>query len=200
MKIISAVFHPLLICSYSCFILIEKAPNVWIGISQDYLYHFWTIIFIITCLIPALCVFLLKVFSVISDLEITHRKERLLPFLLIITCYTVGTYFILEKIDLEGIFIIIMVSITLLQIILAITTKWIKISIHSTAIWASAGFFTGLILRLDIDLSYVFYLWLMACGITSSSRIYLGYHTPKEVWTGSFLGFFYGVLTILLLV
>jgi len=75
-------------------------------------------------------------------------------------------------------------------------TNWIKVSIHSSGIWGGVGFLTAFTIFLGIDFGLTYYLAFIAAGLTSTSRLYLGYHTKEETWTGISLGFGYSFLLI----
>ena len=198
MKIISMVFHPLLIATYLSAILFKQAPDLFPRIIPEVASQFILVIFITTCLMPALSIFLLRSFSYISNLEMTERNERIRPFLFIVAYYAIASYLFKEKLAMGPVFMTVIIGVTILIGLLLIITKWFKISIHATAIWSAVGFVSAMIVALNLNLGWIYYLLVFAAGLTSTSRLYLGYHEPKEVWTGTILGFSYSFLTILL--
>ena len=91
----------------------------------------------------------------------------------------------------------VMIGVTVLIILLSIITAWFKISIHAAAIWSGVGFVSALIITMGINLGWHFYALIVAAGLTGTSRLHLGYHQPKEVWSGAMLGFWYSFLIML---
>ena len=82
---------------------------------------------------------------------------------------------------------------------LLLITNWFKISIHAAAIWALAGLMAGIFISFPGEnLIYQVAVVFLIAGLVSSSRLYLGRHTQKEVWSGTFLGFSVGFLSVLL--
>ncbi len=199
MKIISVIFHPLLIATYLSAILFKMAPELFPRIIPQASSQFVLVIFITTCLMPALSIFLLRSFSYISNLELTNRNERIRPFIFIVAYYAISSYLFQEKLGMGAVFMTVIIGVTILIGLLLIITRWFKISIHATAIWSAVGFVSAMIVVLNLNLGWIYYLLVFVAGLTSTSRLYLGYHQPKEVWAGTILGFSYSFLTILLI-
>lgn len=196
MKAISVVFHPLLMATLMSALLFGKAPEIYPGLQPQAYYYFISVIFIITGLLPAISIFVMKMSSMISSFELVKRSERLYPFAIITIYYGVAAYLFTEKIQIGSPFDIIMIAVTVLIALLLIISIRFKISIHATSIWSAIGFISALIVTMGIDLGIYFYIIILAGGITSASRLFLGYHTPKEIWTGTILGFVYSFLAM----
>jgi len=191
MKIISAVFHPLLMATYLSAMLFYKTPELFPRVMPEVAPQFVLVIFITTCLMPALSIFLLKSFSYISNFEMTKRHERLRPFVFIAFYYGVSSYLFAEKLEMGPVFMTVMIGVTVLIIALTLITIRFKISIHAAAIWSGVGFVSALIITKGADLGVFYFLLILAAGLTSSSRLFLGYHRPKGIWSGALLGFSY---------
>ncbi len=200
MKIISVVFHPLLMATYLSLVLFSEVPELFPRVLPHATTQFILVIFITTCLMPALSIFLLRTFSFISNLELTERSERLKPFIFIAFYYAASSYLFLEKLEMGQIFMTVMIGVTVLIILLSIITIWFKISIHSAAIWSAVGFVSALVVTTGVNLGGYYYLLIISAGLTGTSRLYLGYHQPKEVWSGAILGFVYSFLIMIIFI
>lgn len=198
MKIVSIVFHPLLMATYVCLLILIEAPELLPGIYPHATLHFLSLIFIVTAVMPALSILLLKSFRHISDLELEERKERVTPFLFILVYYGIACYLFSEKLHMEFLFNVVMISVTVLIFILLIITLKFKVSIHAAAIWGATGYLTAIIVSQGLEVSGIYYAAIVVSGLTSTSRLYLGNHTPREVWSGSIIGFSYSLVTFLL--
>lgn len=183
--------------TYLSAILFIKSPELFTRVVPQAIPQFVLVIFITTCLMPALSIFLLRSFSYISNLELTKRQERIRPFIFIAFYYAASAYLFATKLEMGPIFMTIMISVSTLIALLLVITAWFKISIHASAIWSGVGFISALIVTMGVDVGWYFYAIILAAGVTSTSRLYLGYHRPKEVWSGSLLGFAYSYLTII---
>lgn len=199
MKIVSVVFHPLLIATYLSYVLFTNAPELFPRVLPQVTLQFLLVIFITTCVMPALSIFLLRTFSFISNLELTERSERIKPFIFIAFYYAASSYLFADKLEMGLVFMTVMIGVTILIVILSIITLWFKISIHAAAIWGGLGFVSAMTLVLGAQLGWYYYALILAAGLTSTSRLYLGYHRPEEVWSGAILGFAYSFLLILII-
>ena len=191
------VFHPLLIVTYLSSMLFTKAPELFPRIIPQVVPQCVLVVFITTCLMPALSIFLLRTFAFVSNLELTKRSERIRPFIFIAFYYAVSSYLFADKLEMGPVFITIMIGVSVLIVMLLIITAWFKISIHSAAVWGWVGFVSALVMTMGVNVGWYFYAIIIAAGLTSTSRLYLGYHQPKEVWSGAILGFVYSFLIIL---
>ncbi len=184
--------------SYLSAVLFREAPELFPRIVPQIIPQFVLVIFITTALMPALSIFLLRSFSYISNLELTKRQERLRPFIFIAFYYAASSYLFAEKLQMGPVFMTVMIGVSVLIALLLVITTWFKISIHATATWSGVGFVSALVITMGVNLGWYFYGLIIAAGLTSTSRLFLGYHQPKEVWTGAILGFIYSFLTIVI--
>jgi hypothetical protein len=160
--------------------------------------QFILVIFITTCVMPALSIVLLRLFGSISNMEMTNRNERIRPFIFITFYYAAASYLFADKLNMGSVFMTLMIGISVLIALLLLITRWFKISIHATAIWSAVGFVTAFITLMGLSVDGYYYALILAAGLTSTSRLYLGYHTSSEVWSGIFLGFIYSFLVVLI--
>lgn len=198
MKIISVIFHPLLIATIMSALLFGTSPEIYPGLQPAASAYFISAIFIITCILPAISIFFMKISSIISSFELVKRTERFYPFAIIAIYYGVAAYLFTVKIQIGSPFDIIIISVAILIAILLIVSFRFKISVHATATWGAVGFSSALIVVMGLDLGIYYYLLITAAGLTSASRLYLGYHSPREIWSGTIFGFIYSFLTIYL--
>lgn len=196
MKTISAVFHPLLMATYSCAIMFLIIPEIFSPIRQESIPYFIGVVFVTTCVVPALSVLFLKLTQRVSSLEITKREERSLPFLSIGTFYGVTSYMFYAKMRVPMTLLVMMISVTILIFLIYLVSFRFKISVHAAAIWGVAGLFSSLAIKYLNTLSIPLLSGLLlAAGLTTSSRLYLGRHTPEESWSGAILGFIFCFLS-----
>lgn len=196
MKTISAVFHPLLMATYSCVIMFLVIPEIFAPIRYESIPSFIAIVFITTCIVPGISILFLKVTQRISSLEITRLEERSLPFLSIGIFYGVTTYMFYSKLNVPLPLLIMMVAVTLLIFLIYIVSFRFKISVHSAAIWGVSGLFSALAIKYlsSFNAEAIAPIFIMA-GLTTTSRLYLGLHTPEESWSGAALGFTFCFVT-----
>ena len=190
MKLISAIFHPLILCTYYFLVIYFIQPNLLSPIPVTVAPKLILVIFVASCLLPASCILLLKLTRNIGSLHLDKRSDRIIPFVIIAFIYAVITWFLIQRLVLSTQVITTMGCITVLIGVLCIITLKYKISIHAAAIWASAGILSALSIRYNLMAFYVPTLFsFVIAGWVSSSRLVLRKHTTTEVWSVSFLGF-----------
>ena len=176
--------------TYSCGILYFIFPQIFSPISSDAIFNFIGVVFLTTFIIPLISILFLRFTKKISNLELSNKEDRILPFLSITGFYVVSTYLFISKLHVSRPMSVMMIVVTLLVgLILLISIRY-KISVHAAGVWGTFGLFSALSIKY-LNISMIGYLMAIVCvaGITSYSRLYLEKHTPAEVWFGSFLGF-----------
>lgn len=191
MKLISGVFHPLLMLSYICLLVYSLEPSLYSPIPNDYILRFIGIIFITTFIIPSVSILFLKLTNTISSLELLNRRERSIPFLFVGCFYGISTYMLHYKLNMSVSITAMMTITTFLIIILSLISLKNKISIHAAAVWGVCGIVSAIGFNYPSEyIMHVIVLVFLTAGVTSSSRLYLSRHTPPQVWQGALLGFF----------
>lgn len=202
MKLISGIIHPLVMASYMSAILAYFMPEVYGGFAQDVVWRLVLAFAMMTALFPAMVVLGLWAWTpLVSDLELTDRKERLVPFLVLILFYSFTAYSLVFSLNLGHIVRLLLISAIVMVAIMVVINTRFKISIHSAAIWSLAGSCLGLAWKFpESGMMVAAYASIAAGGLIGTSRLYLGYHRPIEVWVGSMFGFFYSLSVAMFLI
>ncbi|MEP1892088.1 MAG: hypothetical protein ABJJ14_10470 [Cyclobacteriaceae bacterium] len=200
MKAISAVFHPLLMESYVALILYKINPALFSPIPRDAILYFVFAVFIATAFIPALSLAFLRSVKVIQNLDLTIRKERILPFVLISCLYTFSAYTFDKKLPLPDLILAPLVASPVLIVLLSLISLRFKISVHTAASTGVLGTLTGIFYLIPVANSVLILVGVaLITGLTSTSRLYLGHHNLKEICYGATIGFSIPFLSILIL-
>jgi membrane-associated phospholipid phosphatase len=186
-KIISVVFHPLLLTTYLTLILTSFFPSMLMIYSKK-----WIIIgfiFFMTFIVPSLYILVLRTFGNLSSLTMENREQRLQPFFFIAVIYIVVTFFLYYRLTFSFNFNKLMIIVTALVVMGWLITFFFKISIHSLAM----GGAIGILLPLNKVNEEATLLWptafvILIAGLVMSSRLQLGAHTSREVMYGGALG------------
>jgi hypothetical protein len=195
-SIISAIFHPLLMPTYGCFILFFLKS----GTPYDLLTPLklkWIItgmVFTFTFLFPSFYIFSLYKMKRISTLTLHHQNERTFPYL-ITACFYLGLFYMLRDVQLwNSIKLMILGAGISILLAMFVNLKY-KISAHGIGI---GGLFGGLItvsFFSQINLTPYYLLIIIIAGLTGSARLYLQEHRPSQIYTGFFLGLLVQCLT-----
>ena len=198
-KIISVVFHPLLITTYIFGGVLICMP-LTLSFSPSLSWKFLSMIFMTTFLIPFAGIVVLKFTRTISKLEMDDKKERFFPFLFISIFYGVTTYLFWDKFRFPPLVINILISVSISLVILTAITLFWKISAHALAISGAAGIFVALLF--GVEPTFVHYAVVVAfllTGVVGSARLRLNAHTDQQVWIGYLIGFLVNFISILIL-
>jgi membrane-associated phospholipid phosphatase len=198
-KIISIIFHPLMLTTYLAVLLTTFFPSM----LQIYATNRWVIIagiFFLTFGVPSLYILVLRTFGNLSSLTMENREQRLQPFFFIAIIYIVVTFFLYYKLPFSINFNKLMLIVTALVVVSWLITLFFKISIHSLAM----GGAIGILLPLNKVNEEATLLWptafvILIAGLVMSSRLHLGAHTSREVMYGGAVGVLVGMIGMTIL-
>jgi len=187
-KIISIIFHPLLISVYGILIIFSAPTPIGyfpVTIKKGLL----LIILINNLLLPLSLILYFRFKDIISSWSVENRKERILPLLATSFFYSVSALFILYTFRIPSFIKSFIFSATFLAICVTIITFWWKISIHSVGVGALAALVIILSIKMYTPLTWFLIGTILASGLVMTSRLTLNSHSPDEVWFGLLLGF-----------
>lgn len=185
-SLISSVFHPLLMTTYG--ILVALTYSYLIIYPVEMKLYLTGGVFLCTAVIPGLLVFLMVKGGGASDLELTDRRERVMPYLIFITANMVCLFY-LFKMQMPFWLLSIFVGACLgLFIAMCINFVW-KISTHTLGLGGLLGVVMSIARIQMVNPYWLFILVIIAGGLTATSRIILEKHTPMQAYAGFALGF-----------
>ena len=186
-NIISIIFHPLWMITY--------------GIAMALFFTYLTIYpsiakmmiiggtFFLTAFTPAVFIGLMVRNGAAKDLELTDRKERLVPYLVLVSSVVICGFFLYRMMLPSWLVTNVVATVFALVICIVINTKW-KISAHMLGIGGLMGGIMGVCKLMMLNPYGLFMLGFVASGFLGWSRIHLEKHTPMQVYAGFSLGFF----------
>jgi membrane-associated phospholipid phosphatase len=191
-RIISFLFHPLLLATYMFGLFAFWLPAGLDPLKEDGHLNFVFLIFCVTFLLPALNIGIFKTFGSITSLAMEERPERIIPFTFIAILYSAVTYLFYSRtrISFGDNLLKFLVIIDVLVIVATLITIFYKVSVHSMSIWG----FIGIILPLnkvseDGALFFPTLALIVIAGLVMTARLQLNAHTPREVMVGGMVGF-----------
>jgi len=185
-RIISVIFHPLLIPTLG-FLLLFNSGFYFSILPWSIKSLVLLIIFISTCVLPGLSILLLSL-KPDFDLNMEKSTDRVLPLMFSSIFYYMG-YLILKQMPIFPIYNFFLLASILVQIaLLAVSLRW-KISAHSAAIGGLVGGFFGLSFRLQENPVIILIALILITGLVGSARLILGKHSSSQVYSGFLLGF-----------
>lgn len=201
-RIISYVFHPLLMGSYMFALMIFFLPAALYPIPSGSQLLFLLLFFMITVVFPVCLLSLLKIFGSIKSITLEARQERVFPFFMVLVLYAAFTYLLAHqnKMGLEDNVFKFLLIIDGLVLAGTVITLFYKVSMHAIGIMG----LVGILLPLNKDSDNEVLLWItisaiVLAGIIMSARLQLNAHTPRQVLVGALAGFLIGFFGIVLL-
>ena len=194
-QIISGVFHPLLMPFYGL-LIIFNAPALYGYLPLQVKRIMFFIILVENILIPVMLITYLKFRNIITTWTMDSRKERIMP-LIMTSFFYVFTVYLTYRFHIPFFIKSFIVCLAVLAVAVTIISFWYKISIHATAAGALTALVLVLSLRMQAPLAWLMIIVILASGLVMSSRLWLGSHTPGEVWSGFLLGIFGSGLCLL---
>jgi hypothetical protein len=195
-KIISSIFHPLLMPVIGLLIIFNTDSYINYAIPVDLKKAVIILIATSTFVIPLLISLLLLNRKLIKSLEMETTKERIIPYAFTIIFY-VFTLYMLKQAPIPPIIFKFIIGATL-SVILAfiINLKW-KISAHMIGIGGLFGALLTISLILEAYITPYIVLTLLVTGLVGTSRLFLNAHTQGQLYAGFFLGLICQIITII---
>jgi len=186
-KIISTIFHPLIIPTIGLMIIFNTNSYINYAIPEELKRATLLLIGISTFIIPLLISLLFLNKRLINSLEMETQKERIFPYSFTILFY-IFTLYIIKKAPLPPIIFDFVIGATL-SVVLAfiINFRW-KISAHMIGIGGLIGALISVSLLLEVYITPYIIIGFIIAGLLGSARLILNAHNPAQVYTGFVLG------------
>lgn len=137
-KAVSVVLHPFLVPLYMVSLLLLAGTVYSLYPLKVKIYLIWvTLLF--TTIIPVLVIALLKSYRKIGDADLSDRKERFIPLLAMIACYTLCAVAIARIPSAQMLSRFMFAGACCVAVCLFVSFYW-KISLHMTALGAAVAF------------------------------------------------------------
>jgi hypothetical protein len=187
-KIISIVFHPLLMPVYGMAIIFS-APTLLGYLPFNVKKLLLLIMLVNNILLPLSFLPFFIHRNIITSWAITERKERNIPLIITTILYCI-TSFIIFRLPIPLFLKSFIFATAGLSLMITLINLWWKISLHSVGAGALIGLVLMLSLKMLTPLDWYLISVIIAGGLILSSRLKLNLHSPQQVWVGLFAGFF----------
>ena len=187
-QILSYVFHPGIMPTLGLFLLLQGDTYLKYSIGTTTKNFLYLIIFLNTYLFPAIIVLIMRYRNTISSLDLSDRKERIIP-LAIASFFYLLTYLLIKKLTLPGVLADIFFGLALSVFVVFFITLKYKISAHMTGVGGLIGAFVGFEILFGAQLSPWVVFLVIIWGLIGSARLKLKAHSNGQIVAGSVLGF-----------
>jgi hypothetical protein len=185
-RLTSIIFHPLLIPTLG-FLLLFNSGFYFTLIPWSLKRMVLMVVFLSTCLLPALSIGLLGINQRI-DLKMDKNSDRVLPLIMSSIFYYAG-YMVLQRLPIFPIYKFFLIASILVQIALLFISLMWKISAHSAAIGGLLGGFLAMSFLFQENPLLILTLLVLISGLVGTSRLILEKHTNPQVYSGFLIGF-----------
>jgi hypothetical protein len=196
-KIISIIFHPLLMPVYGMAIIFS-APTLLGYLPSNVKKLLILIMLINNVLLPISFLPFFIQRNIISSWTITERKERNIPLIIITILYGITSYLIF-RFSIPVFLKTYVFAVAIISLLVTVINFWWKISLHSVGAGALISLVFMLSLKMLTPLEWYLISTVIIGGLVLSSRLKLNIHSPQQVWIGLFTGFFGLAFFIILL-
>ena len=187
-KIISVVFHPLLMPVYGLAIIFS-APTLFGYLPFNVKRLLILIMLVNNVLLPLSLLPFFIHWNIISSWTIIERKERNIPLIMSTLLYCTTT-FIIFRFPVPVFLKSFIFGASILSLIVTVINFWWKISLHSVGAGALISLVLILSMKMLTPLEWYLIPVVIITGLVLSSRLKLNLHSPAQVWIGLFTGFF----------
>lgn len=195
-KIISVIFHPVLIPSLG-FLLLFATGLYNSMLTSEARNYILLVVFFSTATLPMLSVAMLAL-NPRFDVLMPNSRDRIIPLLFSSVFYYIG-YILLSRIHFLPVFKLFMIaSVVVIVLLLLISFKW-NISIHMAAIGSMSATFFALSFRAGVNPVVAIIIVVILSGLIGTARLSLNKNSLPQVAAGYILGFviLYPVIYIL---
>lgn len=185
-KIISILFHPLLIPSFGTALFLylfdqfnnPEAPRLMGVVAFN------------SFVMPAIAIAVMKGIGFIDSFEMHDSKQRIIPFIATMVFYIWTFLGVNGTFSMGSHFNILILGAVISLMVAFFTNLFHKLSIHMTGM---GGLLMALVLSsfnaVQPILPFIILVILLS-GIVGSARLYLKAHSRKEIFTGFLVGIF----------
>src|SRR5512133_1691525 len=181
-KIVSVIFHPLLMPVYGMAIIFS-APTLFGYLPFNVKKLLLLIILVNNVLLPLSLLPFFMQRKIISSWNLSERKERNIP-LIISTLLYGTTSFIIFRFPIPLFLKSFIFATLFLSVLVTLINFWWKISLHSVGAGALIGLIFILSLKMLTPLEWYLISAIIIAGLILSSRLRLNQHSPSQVWLG----------------
>jgi len=195
-KVISVIFHPLLIPTYLIAVLINLNVFFALMIPDEAKWKIIILVLITSAIFPLIILYGMYRLKLVKSLLIDSREERLYPYIATSIFFFVSCYMIWQ-INISPVYYYCLLGASILAVLTLLINIFWKISAHTVSMGGVLGILIGLQTMLLIDIMWLLVITILISGVVGFARLRAGTHTQAQIYTGYILGFFGTFLLIL---
>lgn len=187
-RIISFLFHPLVLPLYGFAVLILVSPEEF-RYSAESLSKVQAQFFVNMILFPLIALILMIALGFVKDFYLTDRRQRVAPLMATMIFYWWTNFMFGRRIEVPEIMELLTTG-AFIGVVLAfmITMVLFKISLHAIGMGVIIGLVVALGPISDISVLLILLAAIVVAGCVGTARLMVGEHNNKEVYSGYAVG------------
>lgn len=202
-KILSVLFHPLLVVTYALILLISANPYLFSAQDPKARGLIVILIFLLSFIFPLLTIVMMKLTGLVSSLEMPNHKERIVP-LAITTAFYMWLYINIKSNGMIPMALRMFILGATISIVLAfLINLYSKISLHTvgmgglvvitviTKFMFSYEYFHLSLPGLgafQVSMNLMILITIVLAGLIGTARLQLKAHELTDIYGGYFVG------------
>ncbi len=186
--LLSYVFHPIFIPVYVLLFIVYLHPSYFSGFSENTKIRTIFILLQNAVFYPLFCVLLLKGVGFIQSIFLRDQKDRIIPY---IACgiFFFWTFTVFkENPEFPRIVPAFMLGVFLASSAALIANIYFKISMHAIGLGGMLGVFLVIASTFSMLMTWPLSLAILITGLVCTARLLVSDHSPKDIYSGLFLG------------
>ena len=186
-KILSVLFHPLLMPTYGLIIYFQIQGRMGVELIPKAKWMLLFFIFTMTFVIPLSLTLAMKRLGVVKSLEMPTAKERIIPLFFTALVFII-TYYALVPTGIFPDYQIFILGTAQLVLTALVISLFTKISIHMMGIGGLTGALIALGIGSATPVIHHLNLAILISGLVGFSRLRLNAHKDFQIYFGYLLG------------
>ncbi len=186
---LTILFHPLLVATYGCGILLFGLKNsIYDFLTPELVkWRILILVMVMSFVLPIINIFLLYKLKRIPSFLMSNREDRGFPYFITSLFYFGLTYVLLE-VNIWNTIKLFLFGAGLCILFTAWINRSYKISAHMVGLGGLFGVLLSVSFLLKHDLTLLYIVVILITGFVASARIYLEEHNYGELLAGFLLG------------
>jgi nitrate reductase NapE component len=187
-KIISYLFHPVLIPVYLVLLVVKTNPYLLASFPNSQKNRLVAMFVVMYVMFPVVSVLLMKALGFINSVYLRTQRDRIIPYVVCMIYYWWVWYVIVNRAELPHDLVVLSLAIFLASIAGLMANISMKVSMHAMAAGIMAAFVIMLGYSQDISFGVYISLAIFLAGIICTARFIVSDHTPREIYGGLLIG------------
>lgn len=188
-KLISYVFHPLLIPVYVVWFLVYVHPSAFVGFSWLAKKQTVLIVVLNVVMYPLISVLLLKGVGFIDSVFMHTQKDRIIPYMACGIFFFWAFTVFRQQAQYPAVLTSFLFGIFLASSAGLIANIYFKISMHAIGMGGLVAFMIILERTGTMQMSWPISLALLLAGLVCTARLIISNHSQKDIYVGLLAGF-----------